>query len=89
VWLQRGALTYLVEGNMAISTDTAQKEVNPSCLLDGSLVVLALLIQVFGVAIENVGVLGASISAENWYALLPVARPFGLLTQYRSERTSS
>lgn len=46
-------------------SDTTEEEVNTSYLPDGSLVILALLVQVLGISIQDVCVLGAGSGVSN------------------------
>ena len=56
---RRNARAHLVESDMTVRPDTAEEEVDPSSLLDGDFVVLAFLVKIFGVAIEDVCILWA------------------------------
>ena len=47
----------LVEGDVAVGADASDEEVDASCLLDHLLIVLALGLQVGGVAVEDMDVL--------------------------------
>ena len=51
--------THLVECDVPIRADPAEEQVNPPSSTDGGLVVLALFVEVFGLAVENVRVLRA------------------------------
>ena len=51
----------LVEGQVAIFAHTAHEEVDAARLLDARLIVGALLDQVFGIAVENVDILGHDV----------------------------
>ena len=53
--LQTGA--WLVEGNMTVGADAAHKEVDAACGHNGLLIILAFLLEVLGIAVEDVDVL--------------------------------
>ena len=52
--LQAGA--WLVEGNMSIRTNATHEQVNTACILNSFLIVLALCLQILGIAIENMDI---------------------------------
>ena len=53
--LQAGA--WLVEGDVAVGTDTTHEQVDAACCLNSFLVVLALCFQILGIAIEDMYIL--------------------------------
>jgi hypothetical protein len=58
------ACTHLVERNVPIRADPAEEQLDPANSTDRSLVILAFLVQVLGLAIENVRVLGTRQSSQ-------------------------
>lgn len=52
----------LVEGEMAVLADSAEEQIDAASLYDGFLVVLALFVEICGVAVEDVDVAGRNVN---------------------------
>jgi len=88
---RRQAGARLIEGNVSIWPNTSNKQPDAACVFDHLLVLLALSLQIFSVAVQNVSVLWVDVDVleevlvhEGMVALWVVSGQFNILIHVES-----